>query len=450
MFFCDRYDIISMWPHYGRKGGERMDDKTIIQGGLDYIEEHLQAQIGARELADMAGFSLYHYYRIFQQYTGLPVMRYIQRRRLLHGIYAIAQGSTKTEGALQYGFDTYSGFYKAFYREFGCSPSEYLHFGRVKQPCRINLMKEEYMTVTTKKAARILANWGLEQENVSDIYYEGTGNRNDSALYVGEDHVLKYTADLSKMRNHICLSKEINRQGLISPVPVLTTDGRDYICEGEYYYYVTRRLPGKQLTAADLYQGAAFSVGEAIGKLHQVLKDVEACVNDMDLLDTLKTWALPKATQLMEDKGKEYVEYMRTFEVLYPSLPRQIIHRDPNPGNIVADGTAIGFVDFDLSERNVRIFDVCYAATAVLSESFGRDDGKWLEFLRDIIRGYDCIVCLTEEERRAIPYVILANQLICVAWFEEQEKYKDLLEINKRMTSWLQDHFAELKSAASI
>ena len=117
---------------------------------------------------------------------------------------------------------------------------------------------------------------------------------------------------------------------------------------------------------------------------------------------------------------------MRTFEVLYPSLPRQIIHRDPNPGNIVADGTAIGFVDFDLSERNVRIFDVCYAATAVLSESFGRDDGKWLEFLRDIIRGYDCIACLTEEERRAIPYVILANQLICVAWFEEQENYKDL------------------------
>ena len=98
----------------------------MIQQSLDYIEENLQTEITAAELAEEAGFSMFHYYRVFQSATGLPVMQYILRRRLLHAIYAIHQGSTKINAALLYGFDTYAGFYKAFCREFGCTPSEFL------------------------------------------------------------------------------------------------------------------------------------------------------------------------------------------------------------------------------------------------------------------------------------------------------------------------------------
>ena len=87
-----------------------MDNRAILQKSLDYIEENLQGDITAAELAEMAGFSLFHYYRLFQQATGLPVMQYILRRRLLHGIYATGRGSSKTEAALAYGFDTYPGF----------------------------------------------------------------------------------------------------------------------------------------------------------------------------------------------------------------------------------------------------------------------------------------------------------------------------------------------------
>ena len=51
---------------------------------------------------------------------------------------------------------------------------------------------------------------------------------------------------------------------------------------------------------------------------------------------------------------------------------------------------------------------------------------------------------LTEEERKAIPYVILANQFVCVAWFSEQDKYLELFETNKRMTKWLLERFDAL------
>ena len=426
-----------------------MDNRTIIQRSLDYIEDNLQAEITAAELAEQAGFSLFHYYRLFQQATGLPVMQYIQRRRLLHGIYAMKQGSTKIDAALAFGFDTYAGFYKAFCREFGSTPSEFLQSCRAKRPYRIDLTKEEHMTVTHKKAAQILKNWNLEGETITDIYYEGTGNKNDSACYVGETFVLKYTANLGKLKNHIEVSKALESVGLLSAVPVPTRQGAEYIQDGELYFYLTRRLPGEQLGSGSFYDGDAVSnarfVGEILGQLHLALGKMDGCVSEADLLGTVRDWALPKAQQALGLSDAFCKDYLDTFAALYPVLPRQIIHRDPNPGNIICAEDQWGFIDFELAERNVRIYDPCYAATAVLSENFGRDNDRWLEVYRNIICGYDSVAHLTDEERKAIPYVILANQFVCVAWFSEQTKYAELFETNKRMTAWLIGKLEELK-----
>ena len=130
------------------KGADGMYNRTSIQKSLDYIEDNLMTEITAAELANMAGFSLFHYYRLFQQTTGLPVMQYIMRRRLLHGVYAMKQGMGKTDAAFRYGFNTYAGFYKAFCREIGATPSEFLASGRAKRPWRIDITKEKYMTMT--------------------------------------------------------------------------------------------------------------------------------------------------------------------------------------------------------------------------------------------------------------------------------------------------------------
>ncbi len=423
-----------------------MDNRAMIQRSLDYIEENLQAEITAEELAELAHLSLFHYYRLFRQATGLPVMQYILRRRLLHGVYAISQGSTKIDAALRFGFDTYLGFYKAFCREFGSTPSEFLRSSRAKRPYRIDLMKEEHMTVTHKKAAQILQNWGLCDKTITDIYYEGTGNKNENACYVGEKFVLKYTANLGKLKKHIEVSKALESIGLLAAVPVPTTDGAEYIQDGDVYFYLTRRLPGKQLVSHRFGDGDARFEGEIIGQLHLALRKIEDCVSEADLLSTVRDWALPRAKEAMKLPEHFCKEYLDIFSALYPALPRQIIHRDPNPGNIICAEDRWGFLDFELSERNVRIYDPCYAATAVLSETFGADNDNWLGIYRDILWGYDSVAKLTEAERKAIPYIILTNQFVCVAWFAEQDKYAEIYETNKRMTAWLIEQFGELKN----
>ena len=428
-----------------------MEHRRIIQAGIDYIENNLKTEITARELADLAGFSLYHYYRLFQQETGMPVMQFILRRRLLHAIAAIGSGRAKTDAALEYGFDTYAGFYKAFVREFCCTPSEYIRNNRVRQPYRFDLEKEEHMIISHRKCAEILKNWNLENAEITDVYYDN-GNRSDNAYYVGDEYVLKLTADRDGLDAHIALMAEIESTGLNTGAVVKTSDGRNFVCDGETCFYLTARVRGVRSAAADFYgeDGPAMArfVGEIIGQLHLSLSKVDAEVREADLYGTISGWALPEAKKHL--CGSEFWDgYLRELGKLHEKLPRQTIHRDPNPANIIASDGEWGIIDFELSERNVRIYDPCYAATAVLSESFDASDEsvglRWLEIYRGIIIGYDSVVGLTNEEWTALPYIVLSNQLVCVAYFSGQEKYRKQFEVNKSMTEWLVSVFDRLR-----
>lgn len=259
-----------------------MDNREIIQCGIDYIEENLKTEITALELSEKAGFSVFHYYKLFQSAVGMPVMQYINRRKLINAVYDTSQGTKMIDTALLYGFYTYSGFYKAFKREFGYTPSEYLKKYKAKKPYRINLFKEEHIMITHKKISEVLINWGLQNESIKDIYYEGTGNHNDSAYYVGSEYVIKFTANIGKLINHIELSKAIENVGLYSATAIKTENGKEYIQDGELYFYLTKRLVGNQIKSSYIYEGdyakKARFVGEIIGQLHLALKEADIVV----------------------------------------------------------------------------------------------------------------------------------------------------------------------------
>ena len=212
--------------------------KENVQKAIDYIESNLRTEITAAELAELAGYSVFHFYRIFQGTTGMPVMQYILRRKLLNAIYDIGSGRKKTETVLEYGFDTYSGFYRAFVRELGYTPAEYLREFRTKKPYRINLLQEEHIMVSHKKITEILACWGLEQEPVTDVVYPENGAISDTAKYVGTDYVIKYTGNLGNVTKAIGISKALENVGLYTPVVVPARDGKEYVENGELYFFL--------------------------------------------------------------------------------------------------------------------------------------------------------------------------------------------------------------------
>ena len=427
-------------------------NRTMIQKSIDYIENNLKTEITSKELSGMAGFSIFHYYRLFQSAVGMPLMQYITRRRLLHALYDMHCGEKMIDVALAYGFETQAGFYKAFLREFGYTPTEFLKMSRKKKPYRINLFQEEHMMVSHKKLKEVLKHWGLEHEKLADVVYAETGNVSDSACYVGEQYVVKFSSNLGKVENHIALSQAIESVGLATATPIQTLQGQFVIESEELYFYVTKRLEGTQLKASTMYfedyMSKARFVGEIVGQLSLALAKIDVIINQANIFQAAKDWAIPVLAGKMDLVKSFAAKYEAEFGSIYDSLPQQIIHRDPNPGNIILCDEHWGVLDFDLSERNVRVFDPCYAATAILSESFEADNeqklNQWITIYKNILYGYDEVVKLSENEWKAIPYVVITNQFIATAWFSEQEKYQELYEINKKMTIWMLQHFDDI------
>ena len=60
-----------------------MEYREQIKKAMDFIEEHLNQEIRAEDAAAAAGFSQYHFQRIFKNETGLPVISTFRREDLL-------------------------------------------------------------------------------------------------------------------------------------------------------------------------------------------------------------------------------------------------------------------------------------------------------------------------------------------------------------------------------
>ncbi|MBB5017929.1 AraC family transcriptional regulator [Chitinivorax tropicus] len=94
-----------------------------IQGVIDYIEDHLQAEFGIRDLADLAGMSHWHFQRVFRATVGETVKNYIRRRRLSWAADRLLAGQDSVlDIALDAGFDSNEAFTRAFRAQFDVSP----------------------------------------------------------------------------------------------------------------------------------------------------------------------------------------------------------------------------------------------------------------------------------------------------------------------------------------
>ena len=141
----------------------------------------------------------------------------------------------------------------------------------------------------------------------------------------------------------------------------------------------------------DDYLPKARFIGEVIGQLSLALSKVDAIVNESNIYVSARERAIPTLEGKINLPQDFIKRYEKEFGEIYELLPQQIIHRDPNPGNIILSDDHWGILDFDLSEKNIRIFDPCYAATAILSESFENDNveklNQWIAIYKNIIYG---------------------------------------------------------------
>jgi Ser/Thr protein kinase RdoA (MazF antagonist) len=271
----------------------------------------------------------------------------------------------------------------------------------------------------------------------------------DDVWAVGKDYVLK-VGEREKFLRGFLVASALAAQGFLAATPMTTRQGEWLAC-GEPAFALARRLEGEPLKTAKRFgegrEEYGLQYGQGLARLHRALASVEAAIRpaEEDLPKQLLGWALP-ALRLQNEQWKMglgeafFEKLLRELSETLPHLPKQLIHRDPHPGNILFEGEKLsGFIDFELSVRGIRLWDPCYCATGILSEAEDLPSAErgWIELLRGILRGYHGLNPLIEAERRAVFPVLCAIQAICIAFFESREDFKALAKKNREILRFI-------------
>lgn len=93
----------------------------------NYIEEHYFQNFTVETLAGEAGFSKYHFSRIFKSILHESIQQYTNRIRIEHSLFLLAYRCDKslTEVALELGYSDSAVFSRAFKNYYGISPYKY-------------------------------------------------------------------------------------------------------------------------------------------------------------------------------------------------------------------------------------------------------------------------------------------------------------------------------------
>ena len=98
-----------------------------VQRMQDYIEKNRTEDIRLSELAGASLFSPWYSYRLFREYIGLTPTEYIRKYRLTQAARRLRTGKVKViDAAYDAGFSNADTFTRAFYREFGLNPGDYM------------------------------------------------------------------------------------------------------------------------------------------------------------------------------------------------------------------------------------------------------------------------------------------------------------------------------------
>lgn len=91
-----------------------------------YINEHFTENLTLDEISAFAGFSKYHFARIFKTFTHTSFYKYLNQKRISHAEYLLSNPDYSVTGiSLQCGFSSLSAFIRMFKQIKGCTPTQF-------------------------------------------------------------------------------------------------------------------------------------------------------------------------------------------------------------------------------------------------------------------------------------------------------------------------------------
>lgn len=98
----------------------------LIFNICNYINDHCTENLNMEDIADIAGFSKYHFARIFKQVMNISCYDYLINRRIMHAEKLLMDPDISImQVAMKSGFSSLATFNRVFKTKKRCTPSEY-------------------------------------------------------------------------------------------------------------------------------------------------------------------------------------------------------------------------------------------------------------------------------------------------------------------------------------
>ena len=215
----------------------------VMNHVLKYIEEHLEESLNIKRLAEIAGYSEYHFIRMFKRYTNETVMEYVCRRRLIRACEDILLGMRIIDVAIKYGWQSHSAFSKSFNREFGFPPS-LLKTMKLEIDCiggsymnhiflqttKIGMSKEELLELLEETMDK--NSIAFAPKKLSEVFKVACNAYKDKKRYSGEEYVT-HRINVSILLAELGAEQDIILAGMFCDV---STKGNDANLENELPY----------------------------------------------------------------------------------------------------------------------------------------------------------------------------------------------------------------------
>ena len=197
---------------------------------------------------------------------------------------------------------------------------------------------------------------------------------------------------------------------------------------------------------------ASRSVAKSFDRLPAMLKKLDAQGQYGDGLSRLHTF--------LHDAYNDAVK--RVVDAGFDDWPKQIVHSDWHPGNMLFRGPrVVAVIDYDAARLQQRVLDVGNGALQFSILGGGDDPTRWPEYIDEsrfkrFLRGYDSVpdAVLSRAELRIVPWLmieaLIAESVIPIAATGRFARIEGIgfLTMVERKVRWFQEHADGLVAVA--
>ncbi len=265
----------------------------------------------------------------------------------------------------------------------------------------------------------------------------GQDKRSKLIITPEQRYILKSKQDLNQLQRENLILEFLHKEGIPVNSPLRTQDHSQFTITENTPYCLYTFLEGTTIDLEIISENVSWCerFGIILGSLHSSLSLFPAPLLNFSDIPPLFEGLRERVLKFFQKASGRYnasriLPYLDLVESSFSSFEkvfsRQVIHRDFHLENLLFQGThknaqLIAILDFELVTYGIKIFDLCYLVSGVLSAIFDSHNtnfsASWYTILHSMVNGYLQTNIMNENEKKGFWSVLMQIQLFFLLYY---------------------------------